>query len=1047
MKKAFKLFAFVFFTFLLFLVGIGTAFYHLVRVGEFRRFLVSEIEQNTELKVALGDGDLEIGRILGIAFRDVAISEPNAPQPAITAERITARVALLPLLRRKLIFYEIRLEKPAARMERDKEGKLPLLDRLLNLPFLKTEDAQFGLDLRAVRITDGEVDFRDDYQEGLPSTTYLRGVDLRLQRFRGQALREFFQKLVRKKSKQPQGTALEFDLKTWVEKDHQVARVSAEGMMAFPEDKLEFQKAWWDAKTQVTALPTPMVQSFTGRRLALRSMSGSMDASLQLEGNPYERLHVQGRLAFKGLSVDAPEIFSAPLHPGEGRVDLDVNWAPQQWDFSRFELRSKELNFAMRGALRAAPNHEDRVQLSLTTPSLPITTVKKYLPTKWLAWPELDGLAAAVQEGELRFTKAGVNATLSELKRLLKTGFDERVGFEAELHNIAANFNGGYLPLRGIQGRMILERGVLSFKSLKGDYGQSRFANIDGSYRFSAEGRGALQLQARGEVDLAELRDQAKQGVLPAQLTKVISAIRDMGGKGKLDVAVYKAPDSAPRVQGAIALDSARLQFEDLSFSDVKGEIVVSPTEIKAEKVLALISGSPVQIQLTLKDYGADNGSFDLAVDSSGIRAGIVTRLLLNSGSLQDPGIVRGSLRYQGLLAGKEGRKFAASLDLTDVQLQPRPLLQPLRQLNGRIKIDEAGIDFQNVRGLLVGSAAAFNGRWRYAQKPQLLFDFAAPNLDVTYLLSQIDPEATDFYANLQAEGKIVIAKGHVRAFEFSDFNSAVEIDHRVWRFENPTMQSAGGSIQGVATIVDKPETLSFSVGPKIQGVPVQSLLKWFDMSNNEVTGKVALTGHLESTGKDHLERKRNLNGSFALKIEDGTIRRLRIVVQLLNLLDLSRWFTFKLPDLNKEGIRFRRISGDFKVAKGVYSTENLLVDSDDLRMTGSGKIDVPKDEIDFVVAVRPFAGIDTAMSYIPVIGRGIAAIKNSFLVASFNITGSIENPTITPAPLSTLSEWFLGVLGIPKNMIGFGGEEKNDEPQQEQSKEPPNGKTPSLNQ
>src|SRR5713226_1895715 len=447
MKKAFKLFAFVFFTFLLFLVGIGTAFYHLVRVGEFRRFLVSEIEQSTELKVALGDGDLEIGRILGIAFRDVAISEPNAPQPSITAERITARVALLPLLRRKLIFYEIRLEKPAARMERDKEGKLPLLDRLLNLPFLKTEDAQFGLDLRAVRITDGEVDFRDDYQEGLPSTTYLRGVDLRLQRFRGQALREFFQKLVRKKSKQPQGTALEFDLKTWVEKDHQVARVSAEGMMAFPEDKLEFQKAWWDAKTQVTALPTPMVQSFTGRRLALRSMSGSMDASLQLEGNPYERLHVQGHLVFKGLAVDAPEIFSAPLHPGEGRVDLDVNWAPQQWDFSRFELRSKELNFAMRGALRAAPNHEDRVQLSLTTPSLPITTVKKYLPTKWLAWPELDSLAAAVQEGELRFTKAGVNATLSELKRLLKTGFDERVGFEAELHNIAANFNGGYLPL------------------------------------------------------------------------------------------------------------------------------------------------------------------------------------------------------------------------------------------------------------------------------------------------------------------------------------------------------------------------------------------------------------------------------------------------------------------------------------------------------------------------------------------------------------------------------------------------------------------------
>jgi len=97
--------------------------------------------------------------------------------------------------------------------------------------------------------------------------------------------------------------------------------------------------------------------------------------------------------------------------------------------------------------------------------------------------------------------------------------------------------------------------------------------------------------------------------------------------------------------------------------------------------------------------------------------------------------------------------------------------------------------------------------------------------------------------------------------------------------------------------------------------------------------------------------------------------------------------------------------------------------------MTGVGKIDVPKDELDFVLAVRPFAGLDTALSYIPLLGRGVAAIKNSFLVASFNIQGPIDNPTITPAPLSTLAEWFWGVLGIPKNMIGLGEGEKIQAP------------------
>jgi uncharacterized protein YhdP len=292
----------------------------------------------------------------------------------------------------------------------------------------------------------------------------------------------------------------------------------------------------------------------------------------------------------------------------------------------------------------------------------------------------------------------------------------------------------------------------------------------------------------------------------------------------------------------------------------------------------------------------------------------------------------------------------------------------------------------------------------------------------------------------LQAEGKIALAKGQVKNLEFSDFRSDVIIDHRIWRLSNATVQSAGGSIEGVATIADKPDSLAFNVMPKIQAVPVSTFLKWFDISNTDMTGRVNLTGNLESIGKDAAERKKNLNGSFSLIIEDGTIHRLRILVQLLNLLDLSRWFTLKLPDLTKQGIRFRKITGDFQVNDGVYSTENLVVDSDDLRMTGAGKIDVPKHEIDFIVAVRPFAGIDTAINYIPLIGRGIAAIKNSLLVASFNISGSIDNPTIVPAPLSTLSEWFLGVLGIPKNMLGPSGDGKNkkDETANERVKEAP---------
>ena len=118
----------------------------------------------------------------------------------------------------------------------------------------------------------------------------------------------------------------------------------------------------------------------------------------------------------------------------------------------------------------------------------------------------------------------------------------------------------------------------------------------------------------------------------------------------------------------------------------------------------------------------------------------------------------------------------------------------------------------------------------------------------------------------------------------------------------------------------------------------MQSFLRWFDITTTEMTGSVNLTGSLQTTGNDDAERKRNLNGAFNLKIEEGIIHRMRILVQILNLLDLSRWFTLQLPDLTKDGIRFRSVAGDFKVNKGVYFTQNLVVDSDDLRMTGTGR-------------------------------------------------------------------------------------------------------------
>ena len=164
------------------------AFYHLIRVGEFRRFLAGEFEQRTGLKVEVGEAVVEMGRVVGVSFRDFALLEPGQSRPVIAAPRMVIRVALLPLLKRKLVFYGLRLYEPKLEIARDERGKIPWLDQLLNPPFQRRPDAQFSINLREIKIDGGDIVLKENIEGQEPVTTRLRGIDLDLRRVRTKGL-------------------------------------------------------------------------------------------------------------------------------------------------------------------------------------------------------------------------------------------------------------------------------------------------------------------------------------------------------------------------------------------------------------------------------------------------------------------------------------------------------------------------------------------------------------------------------------------------------------------------------------------------------------------------------------------------------------------------------------------------------------------------------------------------------------------------------------------------------------------------------------------
>ena len=1023
MNKLLKFCVFLAATSILLVIIGSLAFYHLLRVGEFRRFLISQLEQQTQLEVELGEGDFDIGWVAGIGFRDLKLSEPAIAEPLLTVERITVRVALLPLLQRKLIFYDVRLLKPAAQLVRENDGRIPLLDKLLALPVLQQKSPDYEFDLRSINIQQAQLQWIDRLPDRNPVSFRLRDLDAQIERLGGRQLSGPIRGLLKVEKELPPGVALQVALKGTLEKDSQNSFLSVQGKLVLPQDAFKFRNAWWSADIKSNDLPANLLVEYGRGRIPFKSMSGRLAQQIHVEGRPSERLQISGDVEFKQLELNQLELVAMPLNPGDGKASFAAEWTPRRVAFSKLTILSSGVSLSIKGQLRSAGD-DSHVDLQLSASPMPIAILRKFIPTKLMP-SQIESVLANIQEGDVIIKKARIDATIEQMRRWAETGLGEGVWLAAELRNVGMKLNrDGTLPLSQVQGHLTLENNLITFTDINGGYGNSRLNQVAGTYALRER---ALNLQARGDLDLAEVREQLALDVFPAA-ANMVALIQELTGRARAEVSLYRLNDGPPQISGSLALDNAQLRKDDFLLTQLRGDIHFTGTEIKAPKISGSISGSPIQIDFLMKDYASQDGVFAISVDSTGLKAGLITPLLLSSGSLNDPGIVRGSVRYQGSLTDKDKRSFTGNLDLVDVQLASPPLLQPVRALNGNIKIEESGINFQNIRGLLVGFPSAVSGRWRYAERPQLIFDFMAPSLDLTYLLSQVDAESSEFYANLQAQGRIAVANGKIKGIEFGELKSDVTIDRRLWRLSNLTARASGGTVQAKASIDDRSETLSIRADSQVRSVPVQSFLRWFDMTTTEMSGMVNLTGTLETAGNDDAERKRNLNGAFNLKIEEGIIHRMRILVQILNLLDLSRWFTLQLPDLTKDGIRFRSIAADFKVNKGVYLTQNLVVDSDDLRMTGTGRIDVPKDDIDFIIAVRPFAGIDSAINHIPLLGRGIAAIKNSFLVASFNVKGPIEEPTITPAPLGTLSEWFWGVLGIPKNAVGLGDNPKRED-------------------
>lgn len=162
--------------------------------------------------------------------------------------------------------------------------------------------------------------------------------------------------------------------------------------------------------------------------------------------------------------------------------------------------------------------------------------------------------------------------------------------------------------------------------------------------------------------------------------------------------------------------------------------------------------------------------------------------------------------------------------------------------------------------------------------------------------------------------------------------------------------------------------------------------------------------------------------GGFSIEIKDGVLRKFKSLSKVFSLLNVSQILTLKLPDMDREGMPFEKLTGTFRLDQGVLSSEDLFVESPAMNLSLIGKLNLSDHRIDAVMGVKPLRTVDKIITNIPLAGWLLTGNEKALITAQFTIKGPTADPEVVPIPISTLSHKVLGifrrVLGLPGKVV-----------------------------
>ncbi len=666
------------------------------------------------------------------------------------------------------------------------------------------------------------------------------------------------------------------------------------------------------------------------------------------------------------------------------------------------------------------------VEMSAGVP-LDVATVKSHLRYFRNVPDSVVEALNQTQSGRLLLTSVALATTPQKLMDHPGAAVREGIDVSATLNDVSFNLPED-LKLPGVQklsAQLRYAHNTMSATQGSAVLDQSSLSEVSARFDFAKKFDAlAYQLSLKCDASLGQLFPALRRGM---ERLKVAAAkqIQSLGGRLNISASATGAfqldnPTLPEKYRATIEANRATLTAKGapgpIEFAN--GSVVIEPGRLKFTKLRLRTTGGD----------GIVDGAFNL--DRSGIHvrdvtvelhdmpAGLWLALAVDPDSLNVQGPIGGKVRLRADPSKPGGVLANGRLVVSSGAVQFGFLRAPMQVQGASVNLDGRALSVNMPSSTLEGSPLDFRMTIADLADPTLRIDANVDRLDfevMKFIRLPWTPSAPPVEFLLPVKGHIEARSGNLSKLQMKSIKTDFWRINGDWKVYNFTANAFNGTADLEISGRGKDDWIQ--IHGKVANMDVgQIFLMSPGRTESPIVGKMWVAADLSAdTNNDFFE---TLGGRASITVRNGTLNRFKLLSRMLATIDLKSWLTANIPDPTVAGIPFQSILFDLKGDKGVFTTENFLLQGPVMEITADGDVNFSESSIDMKLAAFPLNTFNWLLSKIPLIGGNMAGSAGTVVAAYFHAHGPISDPSVTPMPITSVAEIVKKTLGLPINVI-----------------------------